>query len=163
MSRSVQRIQMIEIDVPSGNTQSKLFFPDQPQLTGIAGLPVIIDAITTYTDETLLASPLTFRPVQTASSIAAAFLTLYQGDLAVVNACPLADLVEISAVQSSQFGFLGTVKANNFRNLINVSWTKCFVQFAVAPSGATKIVFKVCYTVLQSEQEVREYLYNQQY
>ncbi len=163
MARSVQRIQMIEIDVPAGNTQTKFIFPDQPQLTGLQGLPVVIDSITSYSSESLPKSPLTFQDVIGADEISLAFLTIYQGDLAIVNACPLVDLMEVSRVGSATYGNVGTIKANNFRNLINVSWTKSFVQLANAPTGPTKIVFKVCYSVFENFEQVKEYLYNQQY
>ncbi len=157
MQFRVQRTQSIEIDIPAGNTQTKFVFPDQPQLTGNAGLPVIIDSIETFTEDNLPNSPLTFQTVITASEVINGFLTIYQGDLAVMNAYPMAKLVNLSKIDQNQFGHTGIINPPLVRKWINVSWTKSFVQFS-SPPGGSKIVFVVSYTVLQTQQDVMNYL-----
>lgn len=157
MQFRVQRTQSIEIDIPAGNTQTKFMFPDQPQLTGNAGLPVIIDSIETFTVDNLPNSPLTFQQVIGANEVIYGFLTIYQGDLAVMNAYPMAKLVNLSKIDQNTFGHSGVINPPLVRKWINVSWTKSFVQFATAPAQS-KIVFVVSYTVLQTEQDVMNYL-----
>lgn len=158
MSFKFQRFQAIEIDIPASNAQTKFTFPDQPQLTGNAGLPVIIDSIVSYTQNNLDASPLTYQVVVSAQDLKRAFLTLYQGDLASVNSIPVASLVNTADIDTSAYGQVGVVQQPLVRNLINVSWTKSFVQFATAPTGPTKIVFGVYYTVLATQQDVLDYI-----
>lgn len=162
MATSIQRIQMIEINIPNGSTLTQFSFPDQPQLTGNAGLPVVIDSITTYTSDTLQKSPLTFGNVLISADIQNSFLTLYQGDLATINACPLVDLVQTASIVSPTYGANGVINRPIFRNLINVSWTKSFVRFGTAPSTTNvNIVFKVCYTVFNNQTDLDNYLLNQ--
>jgi hypothetical protein len=158
MQFRVQRTQSIEIDIPVGNTQTKFVFPDQPQLTGNAGLPVIIDSIETFIEDNLPNSPLTFQAVVPAVDLINSFLTIYQGDLAVMNAFPMAKLVNLSKIDQNTFGHTGVINPPLVRKWINVSWTKSFVQFASVPADGTKIVFVVSYTVLQTQQDVMNYL-----
>jgi hypothetical protein len=153
-----QRTQSIELDIPASNTQTKFIIPDQPQLTGNAGLPVIIDSIETFTADNLPKSPLTFQNTVATAEIQQAFLTIYQGDLAVMNAYPMAKLVDLGKITSASFGHTGVLSQPLVRKWINVSWTKSFVQFATAPTGATKIVLVVHYTVLQTQADVIAYL-----
>jgi hypothetical protein len=153
-----QRTQSIELDIPAANTQTKFTIPDQPQLTGNAGLPVIIDSIETFTVDNLPKSPLTFQTTVATAEIQQAFLTIYQGDLAVMNAYPMAKLVNLSKLTTATTGHLGVLTQPLVRKWINVSWTKSFVQFATAPTGNTKIVLVVHYTVLQTQQDVMNYL-----
>jgi len=153
-----QRTQSIELDIPAANTQTKFTIPDQPQLTGNAGLPVIIDSIETFTVDNLPKSPLTFQTTVATAELQQAFLTIYQGDLAVMNAYPMAKLVNLSKIDQNQYGHTGVIAQPLVRKWINVSWTKSFVQFATAPAGASKIVLVVHYTVLQTQQDVMNYL-----
>lgn len=152
MQFKFQRTQCIEIDIPAANTQTKFVFPDQPQLTtSNNGNPVRIDSIISYNSDSLSYSPITFQQVMASNDQKSGFLTLYQGDLATINALPLINLSSVSNVLSAFNG--GVQDTPLMRNLINISWTKSFIQFGVAPTGSTKIVLCVYYTVFATFEE----------
>jgi hypothetical protein len=149
MEFKTQRFEAVEINIPTGTTLRKFNFPDLPNLTGRNGFPVIIDSIEFFSNDATPVSPITGSDVVSNVDLQNSFLTIYQGDLQVLYNYPCAALVRVGDVGS---GFNGAViKLPLLRDLINVSWTKCFISTpSGAPTGNTVYSIGVHYAV--SEQ-----------
>ena len=146
MQFATQRYQTVEINVPSGTTLRQFNFPDLPQLTGRNGQPVIIDSIVFFSNKATPVSGNSGSTVISDADLEKSFLTIYQGDLAIINNMPCASL---SFVGDLVNGTTGTVFAQPLtRNLINVSWTKCYITTpSAAPTGGVVYNIGVYYTV----------------
>jgi len=154
MQFKTQRYEAVEIAIPSGSTSSQFNFPDLPNLTGRDGNPVIIDSIVVYDAGSLNnVSPLTGQTPLSATELAGAFLTIYQGDLQILFNFPLAQLNFMGDPATT---FNGQVIAQPLtRDLINISWTKSFVRFpAAAPTANRKICFGIHYTVITNTPDL---------
>jgi hypothetical protein len=145
-----QRFEAVEINVPSGTTLRKFNFPDLPNLTGRNGFPVVIDSIEFFSVTATPKSPITGADVISNADLAKSFLTVYQGDLQVLYNIPCNSLVRVGTIAT---GFDGSVLGIPLlRDLINVSWTKCFISTpAGAPTGDVVYSIGVHYTVVESQ------------
>jgi hypothetical protein len=133
MIEKTTKYQVIEIPIPSGTTLTKFFFPDQPQLRYAQ-----IQAIQVYTIAGITASPLTFSTMTSIANMQTCFLTLYREDVQIVQNRPILDYNKM-------------VTANPYVNLPDgvadqmISWTKSFITFSAAPTGATVVPFGIHY------------------
>lgn len=128
-----QRFYAVEIPIPARNVSQRFQFPDLPNLTGVNGVPVLINAIEFYTTDALNdVSPISGQSVLPLVNLQSSFLTIYQGDLQVLYNYPCAELVSTAPIVAT-FGNVGNIEKNKLQNLINVSWTKCFIS---TPGGA---------------------------
>jgi hypothetical protein len=145
----IQRYQAIEIPIPSGTTSTQFNIPDQPQLTGSDGNPIVIDAIEAYNEGNMQYSPVSGIPLISTSDFKQCNINLYQGDLIILNNLPLPVLNNIASGQNTAFDAATTQRAL-LRNLINISWTKSYMNFkntGGAIGGGTVFVLGVYYSV----------------
>jgi hypothetical protein len=117
----IKRFEAVEINVPSGSTLTRFYFPDLPQLRNAK-----IEAVQVYVAGAISATPLTGSTPVTLADAKKSFLTLYQGDLQLIYNIPLVGLIDIND-GSSPFVFqLPSM------NDIDISWTKSFVSLPTA-------------------------------
>jgi len=119
----IKRYEAVEINVPSGSTLTRFYFPDLPQLRNAK-----IEAIQTYIAGAISLTPLTGSTPVTAADAKKSFLTLYQGDLQLIYNIP------ILAFNNIQEGAAPTsfVFELPSMNDIDISWTKSFVSLPSA-------------------------------
>ena len=119
----IKRFEAVEINVPSGSTLTRFYFPDLPQLRNAK-----IEAIQTYIAGAISLTPLTGSTPVTAADAKKSFLTLYQGDLQLIYNIP------ILAFNNIQEGAAPTsfVFELPSMNDIDISWTKSFVSLPSA-------------------------------
>ena len=86
----IKRYEAVEINVPSGSTLTRFYFPDLPQLRNAK-----IEAIQTYIAGAISLTPLTGSTPVTAADAKKSFLTLYQGDLQLIYNIPILALNNI--------------------------------------------------------------------
>jgi hypothetical protein len=149
-----QRFELVEIQVSSNTSRKQFNFPDLPNLTGRDGQPVIIDSIVAYYNDAIQYSPISGNPVVSYPVVMNTALTIYQGDLQVLNKLPLPEICYVNPL-NTQFSS-GVVQQPLLKDLINVSWTKSFVTYAdtAALTANTVFLIGVHYTVLSSELTV---------
>ena len=117
----IKRFEAVEINVPSGSTLTRFYFPDLPQLRNAK-----IEAVQVYVAGAISATPLTGSTPVTLADAKKSFLTLYQGDLQLIYNIPLVGLIDIND-GSAPFVFqLPSM------NDIDISWTKSFVSLPTA-------------------------------
>lgn len=118
----IERFEAVEINVPSGSTLTRFYFPDLPNLRNAK-----ISAIQVYTAGTITATPLTGSTPVTTADLKKSFLTLYQGDLQLVYNVPMISLNNIVNSAADPYTFeLPAV------NGITVSWVKSYVNLPTA-------------------------------
>jgi len=126
----IERFEAVEINVPSGSTLTRFYFPDLPNLRNAK-----ISAIQVYTAGTITATPLTGSTPVTTADLKKSFLTLYQGDLQLVYNVPLISLNNMVNSAADPYTFeLPAV------NGITVSWVKSFVNLPTA-LGTTNVAY----------------------
>jgi hypothetical protein len=149
-----QRFELVEIQVGTNVDRKQFNFPDLPNLTGRDGQPVIIDSIVAYYNDVINKSPLSGNEVVDGYIIRNTALTIYQGDLQVLNKMPLPALAYVGVIANSFNS--GVIQQPLLKDLINVSWTKSFLTYADTGSLTANTVFLigVHYTVLSSEMQI---------
>ena len=124
----IERFEAVEINVPSGSTLTRFYFPDLPNLRNAK-----ISAIQVYTAGTITATPLTGSTPVTTADLKKSFLTLYQGDLQLVYNVPMISLNNmVTGATPDPYTFeLPAI------NGITVSWVKSYVNLpsALATTG----------------------------
>lgn len=142
----VSRYEAVEVNIPSGSTLTKFFFPDLPNLTGRDGYPVSINSIVFFTGDANTLSPLSGSQLVAQADMQKSYLTIYQGDLQVLYNIPVVSLNYVRAASTSTMPYVNDQP--ELLNLKNVSWTKSFISLASAP-GTTNRVYSigVYYTV----------------
>ena len=126
----IERFEAVEINVPSGSTLTRFYFPDLPNLRNAK-----ISAIQVYTAGTITATPLTGSTPVTTADLKKSFLTLYQGDLQLVYNVPMISLNNMVNSAADPYTFeLPAV------NGITVSWVKSFVNLPTA-LGTTNVAY----------------------
>jgi hypothetical protein len=117
----IKRFEAVEINVPSGSTLTRFYFPDLPQLRNAK-----IEAVQVYVAGAISATPLTGSTPVTLADAKKSFLTLYQGDLQLIYNIPLVGLIDIND------GATPFVFQLPSMNDIDISWTKSFVSLPTA-------------------------------
>lgn len=118
----IERFEAVEINVPSGSTLTRFYFPDLPNLRNAK-----ISAIQVYTAGSITATPLTGSTPVTTADLKKSFLTLYQGDLQLVYNVPMISLNNIVNASADPYTFeLPAI------NGITVSWVKSYVNLPSA-------------------------------
>jgi hypothetical protein len=117
----IKRFEAVEINVPSGSTLTRFYFPDLPQLRNAK-----IEAVQVYVAGAISATPLTGSTPVTLADAKKSFLTLYQGDLQLIYNIPLVGLIDIND------GAAPFVFQLPSMNDIDISWTKSFVSLPTA-------------------------------
>lgn len=119
----IERLEMVEVAVPSGSTLTRFQFPDIPQLRNAK-----ISAIQVFTAGSITATPLTGSTPVTTADLKKSFLTLYQGDLQLVYSLPLISLNSmVTGASPDPYTFeLPAV------NGLTISWTKSYISLPSA-------------------------------
>ena len=117
----IKRYEAVEINVPSGSTLTRFYFPDLPQLRNAK-----IEAVQVYIAGAISKTPLTGSTPVTLADAKQSFLTLYQGDLQLIYNIPVVGLIDINDGTSPFVFQLPSM------NDIDISWTKSFVSLPTA-------------------------------
>lgn len=128
-----KRYQLVEVPILATivGTLQQIYFQQQPQLQTVTGDKIVyVDAIETFTADSLALSPFTGAVVAGAAALANATLSLsIAGDYGFLNV-PLVCLAKTLAPGSfAQF----QVQPFEFRNISKVDWTKSYISLAAAP------------------------------
>lgn len=125
----IKRFEAVEINVPSGSTLTRFYFPSLSQLKNAK-----IEAIQVYAAGSISATPLTGSTPVALADLKKSSLTLYQGDLQLIYNIPLVALQNIS---DSATPFVYDLPSMND---IDISWTKSFVSLPTA-LGTTNVAY----------------------
>lgn len=118
----IERFEAVEINVPSGSTLTRFYYPDLPNLRNAK-----ITAIQVYTAGTITATPLTGSTPVTTADLKKSTLTLYEGDLQLVYNIPLLNFNNIVNSAADPYTFeLPAV------NGMTISWVKSYVNVPTA-------------------------------
>jgi hypothetical protein len=117
MSTKIQNFEFIECPIAQGSTQTRYYFPDQPQLRYVSLLNLVA-----YNENAVPFSILSGNANVTQSEFAQTFLVLYANDKEAINRIPLTDLN--SVVTNGQVG----VFARNAFAGQQVIWAKSYIQ-----------------------------------
>jgi len=138
----ILRYKAIETNQSVAN-QTRIFFPDQPDLRGAK-----IHSIEIYTSQDISVSPQTYSGMPTAADIGKAFLVMFQQAERKVDHMPLVSLHNLSTPATTG-GYLTVYSwdKKEFKNF-TPSWDKCYVELASAISAASLVFsFGVYYTL----------------
>jgi hypothetical protein len=120
----IERFEAVEINVPSGSTLTRFYFPDLPNLRNAK-----ITGIQVYTAGTITATPLTGSTPVTTADLKKSTLTLYEGDLQLVYNIPMLNFNNIVNSAADPYAFeLPAV------NGMTLSWVKSYVNVPTALS-----------------------------
>jgi hypothetical protein len=118
----IERFEAVEINVPSGSTLTRFYYPDLPNLRNAK-----ITAIQVYTAGTITATPLTGSTPVTTADLKKSTLTLYEGDLQLVYNIPLLNFNNIVNSAADPYTFELPVV-----NGMTISWVKSYVNVPTA-------------------------------
>jgi hypothetical protein len=134
----LKRFESIEVNVPLNSTNTRFFFPDQPQLRS-----AMIQAIQLYTPGTLSATPNTGSTMVTEADLKKSFLTLYSGDLQLIYNAPLLAFSNIINSASNPY----TNSLPDIDNMV-ISWTKSYISLSSAAANTNvSYAFGVYYSL----------------
>lgn len=142
---------LAEIKMPANSAGNKNYsFEPQSQLQTIMGdQRVIVEALETYSDQSLTKSPLTStNVVATAADIMNATITLQFGTFQGIAQYPLASLVRIIPNQNDYTP--GVFALTMFREMFKIDWGKSYITLVdTAPTTTVfSYVFNVYYDYL---------------
>jgi len=142
---------LAEIKIPANAKANKNFnFLFQQQLQTVMGdQRVIIEAMETYSEDSMAFSPLTTsNPVATNADIINAVLTLQFGTFQGISQLPLASLCRIIPNQNNYTP--GVFQLFLFREMSKVDWTKSYITLVADAPTATEFsyLFNICYDYL---------------
>lgn len=118
----IERFEAVEINVPTGSTLTRFYFPDLPNLRNAK-----ITAIQVYTAGSISATPLTGSTPVTTADLKKSTLTLYEGDLQLVYNIPMLNFN--SLVNSAADPYTFELPAING---LTLSWVKSYVNVPTA-------------------------------
>lgn len=139
----LRRFEAVEIPIPSGSTNTRFYFPDQPQLRN-----ALINAIQVYAPGAIAATPNTLSTPATNVEMRKATITLFSGDIQLVFNMPLLSLNNVVAFDSvftrdNPYVF----QLPDIQGLV-ISWTKSYITLSSA-AATTNVAFSfgVYYTL----------------
>ena len=139
----LRRYEAVEIPVPNGSTNTRFYFPDQPQLRN-----ALINAIQVYGPGSISATPNTLSTPATNVEMKKATITLFSGDIQLVFNMPLLSLNNVvgydtTSTQNNPYVF----QLPDIQGLV-ISWTKSFITLSSA-AATTNVAFSfgVFYTL----------------
>jgi hypothetical protein len=118
----IERFEAVEINVPTGSTLTRFYFPDLPNLRNAK-----ITGVQVYTAGTITATPLTGSTPVTTADLKKSTLTLYEGDLQLVYNIPMLNFNNI--VNSATDPYTFELPAING---LTLSWVKSYVNVPTA-------------------------------
>lgn len=126
----INRFESVEVNVPTGSSNTRFFFPDLPQLRN-----AMVQNIQLYTPGTLSATPNTGSTMVTEADLKKSFLTLYSGDLQLIYNAPLLAFNNIINSATNPY----TNSLPDINNMV-ISWTKSYISLSTAP-GTTGVAY----------------------
>jgi hypothetical protein len=126
----INRFEAVEVNIPTGSTNTRFFFPDLPQLRN-----AMVQNIQLYTPGTLSATPNTGSTMVTEADLKKSFLTLYSGDLQLIYNAPLLAFNNIINSATNPY----TNSLPDINNMV-ISWTKSYISLSTAP-GTTGVAY----------------------
>ena len=123
----LKRFEAVEIQVPLNSSLTRYYFPDQPQLRNAR-----IVAIVAYNTAAISASILTGSTPVTTADLKKSFLTLYSGDMQLVNSLPMTSLnnIQNGTTDGSDPAVFEVPEIDS----MVISWTKSYVNLPTALS-----------------------------
>lgn len=139
MANKIQRYEFIECIIPANSTQTRLYFPDQPNLRFTNLLNLVA-----YTSDNIITSILSNSDVISPSDALNVYLVLYFDDKEAVNRIPLS---ELSSASSLGAGNLSIPALKNMFAGQQVTWAKSYIILPTAlnPANNTSVPFGVYY------------------
>jgi hypothetical protein len=126
----INRFESVEVNIPTGSTNTRFFFPDLPQLRN-----AMVQNIQLYTPGTLSATPNTGSTMVVEADLKKSFLTLYSGDLQLIYNAPLLAFNNIINSATNPY----TNSLPDINNMV-ISWTKSYISLSTAP-GTTGVAY----------------------
>ena len=147
--KAIKRFELVELQV-NANTPGQFNFDTQANLRNQPDQIIYIQGIQVYPNTVYSNSQTSSAiPGVAVTEIPKAVLVLYVNDELSVYRIPLAQLIN---VQDNNNPSLFQQEIQTFENLGNVAWDKSFVQFSVAPVGATYIIpFGITYIKMKRD------------
>ena len=139
MSTKIQNFEFIECPIAQGSTQTRYYFPDQPQLRYVSLLNLVA-----YQVDAVPSSILSGNANISAQEFKQTFLVLYANDKEAINRIPLADLNSVSVGQNGDGP--GVFARNAFAGQ-QIIWAKSYIQTTAAydTTNAASVMFGVYY------------------
>jgi len=136
MSTKIQNYEFIECPIAQGSTQTRYYFPDQPQLRYVSLLNLVA-----YDDNSVPTSILSGNANINGQEFSQTFLVLYANDKECINRVPLVDLNSVSIN-----GGVGVFARNAFAGQ-QIIWAKSYIQTTAAydTTNAASVMFGVYY------------------
>jgi len=140
MANKIQRYEFIECIIPANSTQTRFYFPDQPNLRFTNLLNLV-----SYTQSNIQTSILSNSDIISSSDALNDYLVLYFDDKEAVNRIPLSELTSATDLTGLTFGSIPALK-NMFAGQ-QVTWAKSYIILptALAPANNTSVPFGVYY------------------
>jgi len=145
--QKINRYEFIECIIPSGASNTRFFFNDQPNLRFVS-----LNGLECYNIATVPTSILSGNANISQANLLNGFLVLYYDDKEATNRIPLTLLNPVSsnvapatATAATNFPSVFGVKTYNGQQ---VQWSKSYVQFVTAPNPGA--INSVCFGVYYS-------------
>jgi len=140
MANKIQRYEFIECIIPANSTQTRLYFPDQPNLRFTNLLNLVA-----YTSSSVQTSILSNATIISPSDAQNVYLVLYFDDKEAVNRIPLCELTS-----ASQLGGAAMTQIPALKNMFSgqqVTWAKSYIILptSLAPEENISVPFGVYY------------------
>lgn len=120
---------MISVTLTAGSTQTRIPFPDQPQLRGVFLQAVDFPTITTdYYNQTTVNTDYGY--------LSTSFLTLYFDGKENIRQIPLAELIS-NTNNNAVYNMNGTIGCFNQQ----IIWPKCYIEMSTSNAPVTDVVF----------------------
>jgi hypothetical protein len=131
--------EFIEVPIQQNSTQTRFYFPDQPQLRFVSMLNLVC-----YTPGTITNSVLSGNPLLSLTDLQTTYLVLYYNDKESVNRIPVLELNRIATNSGTgdPYSFAITPFAGQ-----QIIWAKSYITTPVAYSGIGASNFSCCFGV----------------
>jgi len=142
MANKIQRYEFIEAIIPANSTQTRVYFPDQPNLRFTNLLNLVA-----YTSDNITTSILSNSSVISTTDALNVYLVLYFDDKEAVNRIPLSELTSSTNLNGLSQGASGIPALKNMFAGQQVTWAKSYIILptSLAPANNTSVPFGVYY------------------
>lgn len=135
----VNMYEFIECPIQQASTQTRFYFPDQPQLRFVSLLNLVC-----YTPGVITNSILSGNPILSLTDLQTTFLVLYYNDKESVNRIPVLELnrVATNSGTGDPYSFAITPFAGQ-----QIVWAKSYITTPTAYAGIGASNFSACFGV----------------
>lgn len=135
----VNMYEFIEVPIQQNSTQTRFYFPDQPQLRFVSMLNLVC-----YTPDAVSNSILSGNPLLSLADLQTTYLVLYYNDKESVNRIPVLELNRIAtnSAAGNPYSFAITPFAGQ-----QVIWAKSYITTPTAYAGIGASNFSCCFGV----------------